>query len=189
MNEKLRVLIVYESMFGNTEQIAEAIADGLRATADVTLARVDQAPATLPEDLDLLVVGGPTHAFSMSRPGTRDSASAQGHVVMPVELGIREWLDRLQPGPQRAPVVATFDTRAGKVRRLPGSAAKAADKVLRRHHFEHLGQPASFFVEDSAGPLTGGELERARAWGEDLAGRLAPVARSSSDAPGERRAK
>lgn len=174
MKDKVTALIVYESMFGNTERIAEQIGEGLRTAADVRLTRVDHAPLSLPVDLDLLVVGGPTHAFSMSRRGTRDSASAQGQVVMPTEVGIREWLDRLRHD-QDSPVAATFDTRVGKIRRLPGSAAKAAGKVLRRRHFELLAQPVSFFVEDSQGPLTEGELERARSWGEELASRLVPV--------------
>lgn len=174
MNGKVTVLVVYESMFGNTERIAEQIGEGLRTTADVQLTRVDQAPASLPAGLDLLVVGGPTHAFSMSRSSTRESASTQGHVVMPRETGIREWLDGLRQD-QGAPVVATFDTRVGKVRKLPGSAAKAAGKVLRRHHFEPLVQPTSFFVEDALGPLAEGELERARGWGEELASRLMPA--------------
>lgn len=174
MNGKITALIVYESMFGNTEQIAEQIGEGLRTIADVRLIRVDQAPANLPADLDLLVVGGPTHAFSMSRASTRDSASTQGHVVMPRETGIREWLDGVRHD-QGAPLVATFDTRVTKVKKLPGSAAKAAGKVLRRHHFEPLVQPTSFFVEDSLGPLAEGELERARSWGEELASRLVPA--------------
>lgn len=171
MTKSVRALIVYESMFGNTEQIAQAIGDGLRSTAEVQLSRVDQAPAALPVDIDLLVVGGPTHAFSMSRPSTRQSASGQGRLVMPIEVGIREWLGRLRHE-QGAPVVATFDTRVSKARRLPGSAAKAAGKALRGRRFELLAEPVSFWVGDSAGPLDDGELARARAWGNDLANQL-----------------
>jgi flavodoxin len=75
----MRALIVYESMFGNTRQIAEAVAEGLRAGHDaapveVGLVEVGEAPATV-ADVDLLVVGGPTHALGMSRPETRQSAT------------------------------------------------------------------------------------------------------------------
>ena len=89
MSENAQALVVYESMFGNTEQVAEAIGEGLRSKVEAEVVRVDRAPEVLPDSLDLLVVGGPTHAFSMSRPGTRESASAQGTVVMPSQVGIR----------------------------------------------------------------------------------------------------
>lgn len=167
MSEKVQAVVVYESMFGSTEQIAGAIAEGLRRTAEVELVRVDRAPDTL-TGVDLLVLGGPTHAFSMSRRSTREDASKQGPVVMPTRVGIREWLDRLRT--EGSPVTfATFDTRVTKVRRLPGSAAKAAAKVLRRRGLASSTGPESFYVEDVAGPLADGELERARDWGAALA--------------------
>jgi hypothetical protein len=173
MSENAQALVVYESMFGNTEQVAEAIGEGLRSKVEVEVVRVDRAPDVLPDSVELLVVGGPTHAFSMSRPSTRDGASAQGTVVMPSQVGIREWLDRLRPHDGTA-VFATFDTRVTKVRRLPGSAAKAAAKVLRRRRLGVVAESVSFFVEDSTGPLSEGELDRARAWGVSLAARFEP---------------
>ena len=65
--------------------------------------------------------------------------------------------------------VATFDTRVAKVKHLPGSAAKAAAKDLQHHHHALVTARESFYVEDSPGPLLAGELERAEAWGADLA--------------------
>jgi len=127
----IRAQVVYESMFGNTEKVARAIREGLEQAVDTELARVDRCPATVPAGVRLLVVGGPTHAFSMSRASTRAEASSQGDVVMPPETGIREWIDGLDP-PDGRVVVATFDTRVTKARRLPGSAAKAAARALRR---------------------------------------------------------
>lgn len=165
----IRALVVYESMFGNTEKIAAAIRDGLERAIDTDLIRVDRCPAELPADVRLLVVGGPTHAFSMSRASTRVDASSQGDLVMPPQTGIREWIEGLDAAGVRA-VVATFDTRVTKVRRLPGSAAKAAGKVLRRHGFKAITDPASFYVDSSTGPVPDAELTRAREWGE-LVGR------------------
>jgi len=161
----VRALVVYESMFGNTEKVAAAIRDGLEGVIDTQLIRVDRAPAQLPADVRLLVVGGPTHAFSMSRASTRADASKQGDVIMPTQTGIREWIDALDAGSVRA-VVATFDTRVTKVRRLPGSAAKAAAKALRRRGFKAITDPASFYVDDSVGPVSEAELALAREWGE-----------------------
>lgn len=161
----IRALVVYESMFGNTEKIAAAIRDGLARGIDTDLMRVDRCPAELPADVRLLVVGGPTHAFSMSRASTRADASSKGDLVMPPEIGIREWIDKLDAADTLA-VVATFDTRITKGRRLPGSAAKAALKALRRHGFKPITNPGSFYVDDTTGPVSDAELTRARAWGE-----------------------
>ncbi|MEI8406579.1 MULTISPECIES: flavodoxin family protein [unclassified Kribbella] len=173
-----RALIVYESMFGNTHKIALAIRDGLRDAIPTEVVRADQAPAEIPADVRLLVVGGPTHAFSMSRRSTRTQAAEQDQVMMPTETGIREWLQEL-PEPTTPTVAATFDTRVTKVRRLPGSAARSAAKLLRRHGFEPtVAPPASFFVHDMTGPLEQGEIDRARAWGEELAAELRPLSGS-----------
>jgi hypothetical protein len=163
----MNTLVVYESMWGNTRAVAEAVADPLGE--DVTLVDVNDAPAELPADLDLLVVGGPTHAFSMSRPSTRRDAVTKGATSEQVERGIREWLSDVV-APDRV-AVATFDTRVGSVRHLPGSAAKAAEREVRRDHLGRLVGRASFYVDDMAGPLLDGELDRARAWGEELAER------------------
>jgi hypothetical protein len=128
----------------------------------------------VPGDVRLLVVGGPTHAFSMSRPSTRKDAWQQGDVVMPTEVGIREWLDALERAggnPPRDLRVTTFDTRIAKVRRLPGSAARSAAKLLRRMGYRMIGTSESFFVNEMTGPIRDVEIERARRWGAEL-GRL-----------------
>jgi len=61
-------LIVYESMYGGTRQVAEAIADGLSASTRCTVTEVGDAPTVVGPDVDLLVIGAPTHAFGMSTP-------------------------------------------------------------------------------------------------------------------------
>ncbi|TWD72008.1 flavodoxin [Kribbella amoyensis] len=167
MSGTARALVVYESMFGNTQRIAAAIGEGLRPAFETEVLAVGQTPRTLPGDVRLLVVGGPTHAFGMSRPSTRDQAAAQGPMVMPATTGVREWLEML--GPRRTETVAaTFDTRVNKVRRLPGSAARAAARRLRHQEYEVIAAPASFYVGDMTGPLDEGEVDRARKWGEQL---------------------
>ena len=172
MSEKNRALIVYETMFGNTGRIARAIRDGLSQYVPAEAVAVNRAPDVVPGDVGLLVVGGPTHAFSMSRLSTRQEAWKQGDVVMPIEVGIREWLAALEPARGRqAPRVTTFDTRIARVRRLPGSAARSAEKLLRRMGYRMIGTSESFFVNDTTGPIRDVELERAQRWGEEL-GRL-----------------
>ncbi len=164
----MSAVVVFESMFGNTEKIARAIAAGLRPAMDVTVTEVGDAPERLDAGVDLLVVGGPTHAFGMTRPSTREDARRRvGDQVVSRGAGVREWLDAL--GSRPGTLTATFDTRAEQVRHLPGSAARGAAKVLRRHGFTVVGRPHSFYVLDVEGPLVDGEVERARRWGEELA--------------------
>ncbi|MEO6585287.1 MAG: flavodoxin/nitric oxide synthase, partial [Knoellia sp.] len=74
----MRSLVVYESVWGNTEQVARAVAAGLGVVMTVEVVDVGIAPTTPGDDVDLLVVGGPTHTFSMSRPGTRSEAVTRG---------------------------------------------------------------------------------------------------------------
>ena len=172
MSGTVRGLVVYESMFGNTERIARAIRDGLRQSVETEIVPAYRAPTVIPANVGLLVVGGPTHAFSMSRVSTRRDAVKQGDVVMPVEVGIREWLGALAADARSGRLeVATFDTRIAKVRRLPGSAARSAAKLLRKLGFRLISPSASFFVDESTGPIREVEIERARRWGEEL-GRL-----------------
>ena len=162
----MTALIVYESMFGNTHQIAEAIAVGLREQAEVEIFDVALAPAVIPHGVDLVVLGGPTHAFSMSREGTRGDAVRRGADDQDLRTGIREWLDGLPPKGSEARFAA-FDTRED-IPLLPGSAAKSATKVARHLGFR-VAEPESFLVGSYEGPVIAGELERATEWGRRLA--------------------
>ena len=175
----MRALVVYESMFGNTQEIATAVADGLAINGDVDAVEVGVAPTVVPDGVDLLVVGGPTHAFGLSRPGTRASATQQATAgVVSAKIGLREWLDALGTPPP-AVAVATFDTKIKKPR-LPGSAAKAAEKRLRQHGFVVAAPATSFYVYGTTGPLVVGERERARGWGDRLGKQFAPARRDRS---------
>jgi hypothetical protein len=164
----MTVLVVFESMFGNTKVIADAVAEGLARHLPVEQVEVGAAPTVIGGEVELLVVGGPTHAFGLSRQGTRQSAAqqAQGGLVS-AGIGLREWLGTLHKGAAEV-AVAAFDTRVSKPH-LPGSAAAAADKRLRRLGFRSAVRSTSFYVEGTTGPLLDGEAERARRWGQELA--------------------
>ena len=165
----MRALVVYETIWGNTGELADAIADGLRGGAGVEtvdLVEAADAPPAIDPEVDLLVVGGPTHAFSMTTGSTRDSARQQGATRIPAR-GIREWLEQLA-SPASAIAVATFDTRTVKPR-LPGSAAKKAIKHLVRRGMQPIAKPETFGVHGYSGPLADGEIARAERWGRELA--------------------
>ncbi|GAA0504659.1 hypothetical protein Ade02nite_70480 [Paractinoplanes deccanensis] len=167
----LRALVVYESLFGNTEAVARAVAEGLGETFEVKVVEAREMPSA--GDVDLLVAGAPTHAFGLSRPRTREDAARQGEVRPgSVGVGLREYLDVSPSLPGTA--AATFDTRINKPL-VPGSAAHRAHRRLRRLGCRMLLPAESFRVEGVDGPLVAGELGRARAWGARLAAAM-PVA-------------
>lgn len=163
-------IIVYESAWGNTRAIAEAVAEGVASTTRAPLlVAVEEAPPANTITADLLVVGGPTHAFGLSRPKTRaDAAGRGGH---PGETGLREWIMAADAVPVP---VAAFDTRV-RHPRLPGAASATAAKLLRRRGARLLAGPESFYVEDYEGPILPGELDRARSWGVELIKRLPAI--------------
>lgn len=169
----MRTVIVFESLFGNTERFAHEIRDAIKSMGEEATAadvrRVKPADLT---GCDLLVVGAPTHAFSLSRQSTRDDAVRQGAEAERAALGVREWLTTLDetfPSSAGRPLVALFDTRVEKVRHLPGSAARRASRAVRARGFEVVERPTSFYVEDLKGPVVDGELERARDWAAHVA--------------------
>jgi hypothetical protein len=165
----VKALVAYESMFGNTERVARAVAAGLRLEGvDTTVLDVSRATVAQLADVDLLVVGAPTHGFSLSRPATRRDAVRQGGRNDASEHGMREWLETLA-GESRLPLVAAFDTRVTKVRYLPASAARRAARILVEQGHQIVSAPTGFLVHAVPGPLEPHELDRAIAWGRGVA--------------------
>jgi hypothetical protein len=166
----MRALVVYESIFGNTEAVAQAVAGGIQEFMGVDIVEVGAAPNAVPEDVTLLVVGGPTHAFGMSRPATRIDAARQARAIISLERGIREWLKGL-PVRTSATQAAVFDTRTTS--RVTGSAARAASRRLDRLDYPLVAAPEGFRVTGVKGPLIDGELDLARVWGMALGAAVA----------------
>jgi hypothetical protein len=167
----MRALVVFESMFGNTEEVARAVAEGLESRLDVSVCAVGEAPDALPEPPVLVVVGGPTHALGMTRARTRADAVRQGAPpTTGPATGLREWLAALDRAPAGT-VGATFDTRVHAP--VPGSAARGAARRLRRVGVRLVAPATTFWVDGTPGPLLEGERERARRWGEELAATVA----------------
>lgn len=166
----MRALVVYESMYGNTAAIGEAIAAALREQGvevqDALVSKVDPAET---EVADLLVVGGPTHVHGMSRDSTRKTAANDEKNTFPeptLEPGLRTWLKQVPEASGR--LAAAFDTRIDKSALLTGSAAKGIARRLKDRGFRVVVQPESFLVS-TENTLIDGELEHAAAWGRTLA--------------------
>jgi len=151
----MNTLVVYDSQYGNTERVAQVIAQTMRAFGPVRIVRASVALAVELEDVDTLIIGSPTQGW---RPTP----------------AIRTFLENTPAGQIRDLAVACFDTRFHRSRWLTGSAAATMVKKLRQAGVTPLAPPESFFVLDTEGPLESGELERAAAWVYALANKIAP---------------
>lgn len=163
-------VVVYESMFGNTRAIGDAIAEGLLMAGEVRVGTVDEISPVAVGGVDLVVVGGPTQSRRMAKSNARETAAGNRALKKfgPVEPGresLRGWLDRL---PEGHGAVAAFDTRFDKPTFLTGSAAREIAGELTRKGYRLI-RSESFFVRSTGGPLLEGELERAVTWGRELA--------------------
>lgn len=173
----MRALVVYESLYGNTAMVGEAIAASLRARGfEVVVGPVSRVDAGGAADVDLLVVGGPTHVHGMSSAGTRKTAAGDEKNTFPeptLEPGLRSWVKELPPGGGR--LAAAFDTRFDKSVVLTGSAARGIGRRLRGRGLRLVAEPESFLVS-TQNRLLEGEVEHATAWGAELAGLTAAAA-------------
>ncbi len=168
----MRALVVFESMYGNTRVIAANIADGLRASHEVTVVPVAGATRELIATADLLVVGGPTHMHGMSNAASRrmaaDMARKEGSgLTLDPDAGgpgLREWLNGVADGHGLA---AAFDTRINGVPVFTGQASRGIARVLRRHGYVLPAGSKSFLI-GKQNTLLGGEDSRARSWGSTL---------------------
>lgn len=175
----MRAVVVYESMYGNTHAVAEAIGAGLQAAHEVVVVPVERAGADVIAVAELLVVGGPTHVHGMTRPRSREAAvEAAGKAGSMLVLedcasgsGVREWLAAL--GPVSVPAAA-FDTRMPGPPAFTGRASKGIARELARHGAQLLVTPESFLVSKE-NVLLAGEEPRARQWGRELAAATSPI--------------
>ncbi len=150
----MQSLVVYDSKFGNTKRVAEAVADGLRTHGPVRLLELS---AILPQELgepDLLVIGGPTQAHGIS-------------------ARMRQFLDALEARSRSGMVAVTFDTRFRIWSIISGSAAQTIATKLRRRGVRLFAPPESFFVSRGVPQLEEGEAERAVTWAHGVAQKLA----------------
>ena len=156
----MKAMVVYDSAFGNTEQIAQAIGNALGSQEDVQTLRVSQVKPEQLTGLSLLIVGSPTQRFR------------------PTEA-IKNLLKRIPKNGLKGVKVAAFDTRftMSDIEEIPvlpffvrlfGYAAKPISDRLKKKGGELIIPTEGFFVEGIEGPLKEGELERAVDWARQI---------------------
>lgn len=145
----MKALVIYDSWFGNTQQIAEAVVDGLGKGAQAAPI-YDAADIDL-ENQDIIIVGSPTHG-GMPTPA------------------VQAFLSQIQDGSLKGIYVSAFDTRVPSVWvKIIGFADKRIIEALRKAGGCTLGTSKGFIVDGKQGPLKKGEQKRARAWAGELA--------------------
>jgi len=146
----MKALIVYDSVYGNTEKIARAIAEAITPSGEVKVLRASEANSSELASIDLLIVGSPTHG-GRPTPAVQDLLNK---VTQPSLKGIN---------------VAVFDTRMStKLVRVFGYAAGRIAGHLKRKGGTLTASPEGFFVKGGKGPLKEGELERAADWAKGI---------------------
>lgn len=156
----MKCLVIYDSMYGNTEKIAFAIGNALGTIYEVGVKLAQNISSTDTKDLDLLIVGSPTQSF---RPTQQISIL----------------LKQLPDGGLKNVMVASFDTRIRITDvnsailtfmvNIFGYAAQPIANGLKRKGGKLVAAPEGFYVEDKEGPLFIGELERAKSWAKQFA--------------------
>jgi len=144
----MKALILYDSVYGNTEKIARAIAEAITPSGEVKVLQAGEANPSELASIDLLIVGSPTHA-GRPTPAIKDLLNK-----VPKLQGIN---------------VAAFDTRIqAKLVKVFGYAAGRIAGNLKRKGGTLIASPEGFFVTGGQGPLKEGELERAAAWAKGM---------------------
>lgn len=161
----MKAIIVYESLWGNTAAIARAIAEGIGAEAQPL--PTGQASAEAVAGADLIVAGAPVLGFSLPTDTMRRNIGQdRKHAHKPPDLSqpsMRSWLASLPGGTGPS---AAFETR---FKWSPGSATGAIGRKFQKAGYRRIAGDARFIVKGTYGPLADGELERAKAWGAELA--------------------
>lgn len=142
----MNIFVIYDSQFGNTERIAQTIANTLYTFGPVRVARVDSDHPLDCREADLIILGSPTQGFRAT-PAMQSFAEKIPFAQLP-DLA-----------------VASFDTR---VHGPWGSAARHLTRRLRARRVESLVPPMSFFVKGTQGPLIEGEEDRAARWALEI---------------------
>ena len=144
----MKALIVYDSVYGNTEKIARAIGGAI--TGDVKVIRAGEVNPSELQSVDLLIVGSPTQG---GRP----------------TLAIQDFLNKVSEPDIKGINVAAFDTRFST--RFVGIFGYAAGRIadsLKKKGGTLILSPEGFFVKGKEGPLKEGELERAASWAKEI---------------------
>ena len=146
-----KVIIVYESRYGNTRLVADTIAEGMAEVAGVetTIRGVKEVDLNQINEYDAVLVGSPNHI-----------GRATG--------SIRKFLDSFAGLRNEGKMAAFFDTYLGDdyekaVKKMENQLAKKAPS------WKLVAPGLSIRVDKAKGPVTDGELPKCREFGVRIA--------------------
>lgn len=146
----MKALVVYDSVYGNTEEIASAIGKAITSSGEVKVLRAGEANPSELASIDLLIVGSPVHGGRPTPP-------------------VQDFLNKMAQQALKGIKVAVFDTRAtSKFAKIFGNAAGRIGGQLTKKGGIVIVPPEGFFVTGTKGPLKEGELERAANWAKGI---------------------
>ena len=155
----MKALVIYDTYFGNTEKIAQAIGEALKNKGEAKVVNVTQTGAADFNGVDLLIIGSPTRAFSATK-------------------SINSFIKKLDKNKYSDLQIAVFDTRADIttvdskflefMEKRAGYATDSMLKLLQKQGMQVADDTEGFFVDESEGPLKDGETDRAAAWAIEL---------------------
>jgi len=152
----VKTVVIYDSMYGNTEKIAKAIGGAI--SGEVKVLRPGEASSSDLKAIDFLIVGSPTQGFRATKP-------------------VQTFIEGIPKDVSKGMKVAAFDTRmpeddVGKglrfIMKMGGYAAPRMAEALRKKGGNLVAPPEGFFVKDKEGPLKEGELQRAARWVKEI---------------------
>jgi len=150
----VKVFIVYDTKYGNTKLVAEAIIEGMREVEGIetAISDVEEVDPEKAVTFDAILVGSPNHFGG------------------PVG-GIKKFIDKLGKLDLEAKWIAVFDTYMGK------DYEKAVKKMEKRigekvHVLKLITSGLSIKVDGMDGPITDGELPKCKEFGKKIADRL-----------------
>lgn len=142
-------MIIYDSLYGNTEQIAQAIGQGIGAD-EVKVQKIGEADIAAVAACDLLIIGSPTQ-------GGRQTAA------------VKDFLDKIPPEVLKNKKAAAFDTRMKAFWvKVFGWAVDRIAQALRERGADLVALAEGFFVKSTKGPLVDGEAKRAAVWAKKI---------------------
>jgi flavodoxin len=153
-----KVILVYESKWGNTKLVAETIADGMREGSgiEILLNELQEVDLNLLADFDAILIGSPNHIGNATR-------------------GIRKFIDKLGKAKLGGKLIAVFDTYMGKDYE---KAVKKMEKQIseKAPDLELVAPGLSIRVDGMKGPITEGELPKCKEFGAALAAQVSKLA-------------
>jgi len=151
----MKALVVYDSYFGNTKDVAISIGNALKELMEVEIAKVSDLDPKQVKGVDFLVVGSPTRAFQATKK-------------------MKDFIKNIRKQEYANMKVIAFDTRIAtedvdskmlsRMAKAFGYAAEPMGDMMEKRGAKLLLDPVGFYVKDTEGPLKDGEKDRAANW-------------------------